>query len=113
GRKSQGAATPEGKERSRAAHMRHGFYSQGREEALAALGEDPAALAALIESAYAEFQPASDFQDRLTERMARLWWRMERAERLQESLAVQQLKENQRRREEAATEVCRKRAPAM
>ncbi|MGD0226167.1 MAG: hypothetical protein ABSF71_27865, partial [Terriglobia bacterium] len=46
GRQSREAATPEGKERSRAAHLRHGFYSQQREEALCALGEDPAELAA-------------------------------------------------------------------
>ena len=30
GRQSRGAATPQGKERSRAAHLRHGFYSQQR-----------------------------------------------------------------------------------
>ena len=113
GRKSRGAATPEGKERSRAAHLRHGLYSQGREEALTALGEDPAALAALIDSTHEELQPTSDFQARISERMARLWWRMERAERLQESLAVQQLKAIQQRREEAALEVRQKSLPAL
>ena len=108
GRQSRGAVTAEGKERSRAAHLRHGFYSQGREEALAALGEDPAALAALIESTHAEFQPASDFQARLTERMARLWWRMERAERIQESLAARQVQEHAEHRAALAREVRQK-----
>ena len=108
GRQSHGAATPEGKERSRAAHLRHGFYAAGREEALAALGEDPAALAALLASTEAEFRPTSDFQARLTARLARLWWRMERAERLQESLAVQQGQEHARLRAQRAREVRQK-----
>jgi hypothetical protein len=113
GRQSRGAATPEGKERSRAAHLRHGFYSQGREEALAALGEDPAALAALIEDTHEEWQPANNFQARVAERMARLWWRMERAERVQESLVVQQLVANQQRRQDAARKVRQKGVPAI
>ena len=113
GGSSRGAATAEGKERSRAAHLRHGFYSSGREEALAALGEDPAALAALIASTHAEFRPASDFQARLSERLARLWWRMERAERLQESLAVELMHANQQRRNAAAMELRRQGVPAI
>jgi hypothetical protein len=50
-RQSQGAVTPEGKERARAANLRHGGYSQIRDEALAALGENPAELAALLAGA--------------------------------------------------------------
>jgi len=111
GRQSRGAATPQGKERSRAAHLRHGFYSQQREEALRALGEDPAELAALIESTRAEWRPTSDFQDRLTERMARLWWRTERAERIQESLAARKMEERQKRRQERALELRYRLAP--
>ncbi|MGO8814358.1 MAG: hypothetical protein ACLQVG_06770 [Terriglobia bacterium] len=105
GRQSRGAATPQGKERSRAAHLRHGFYSQQREEALRALGEDPAELAALIESMRAEWRPTSDFQERLTERMARLWWRTERAERMQESLIAREMQEHQKRRHERVQEL--------
>jgi hypothetical protein len=105
GRQSRGASTPAGKERSRAAHLRHGFYSQQREEALGALGEDPAELAALIASTREEWQPTSDFQERLTERMARLWWRTERAERIQESLAAREMEEHQKRRRERVQEI--------
>jgi len=111
GRQSRGAATPQGKERSRAAHLRHGFYSQQREEALRALGEDPAELAALIASTREEWRPTSDFQDRLTERMARLWWRTERAERIQESLAARKMEERQKRRQERALELRYRLAP--
>ena len=105
GRQSRGAATAAGKERSRAAHLRHGFYSQQREEALGALGEDPAELAALIESTRAQWRPTSDFQERLTERMARLWWRTERAERMQESLIAAEMREHQKRRHERVQEL--------
>jgi hypothetical protein len=105
GRQSRGAATAAGKERSRAAHLRHGFYSQQREEALRALGEDPAELAALIASTRAEWRPTSDFQERITERMARLWWRTERAERMQESLIAWEMQEHQKRRHERLQEL--------
>ncbi len=105
GRQSRGAATAAGKERSRAAHLRHGFYSQQREEALRALGEDPAELAALIASTRAQWQPTNDFQERIAERMARLWWRTERAERMQESLIVWEMQEHQKRRHERAQEL--------
>ena len=105
GRQSHGAATPAGKERSRAAHLRHGFYSQQREEALCAFGEDPAELAAVIESTRAEWRPATDFQERMTERMARLWWRTERAERIQESLTARAMQEHKKRRHEQALEL--------
>ena len=88
GRKSLGATTAEGKERSRAANLRHGYYSQIGDEALAALGEDPALLADLIAGAYEEWQPASGQQAWMVERMARLQWRLQRAERIQISLAA-------------------------
>jgi hypothetical protein len=84
GNKSRGAATPEGKERARAAHLRHGFYAQGRDEALRALGEDPADLDALIASAHEDWRPTGPFQASVVERLARLAWRMERAERVLE-----------------------------
>ncbi len=91
GRKSRGATTPAGKERARASNLRHGYYSVIRDEAIEALGEDPARLRALIDSAYEEWRPQSDYQSALVERTARLLWRMDRAERLQESLAVEQV----------------------
>ena len=88
GRQSRGAATPEGKERSRAANLRHGIYSQMSDEALPALGEDPAELAVLIEGAYEQWRPANASQAQMVERLARLQWRMDRAERRQDNLAA-------------------------
>ncbi len=91
GRQSQGATTEEGKERSRAANLKHGYYSQLRDEALIALGEDPAALKALIAGAYEQFEPANPMQAAMAEHLAHLHWRMLRAERLQESSMVLQI----------------------
>ena len=103
GRQSRGAATTEGKERTRAANLRHGFYSQARGEALRALGEDPAELRALIEDARASWRPADGFQARIAERLGRLQWRMDRAERMQESLAARLMQQRQKRRQLKAT----------
>ena len=100
GRKSRGAATAAGKERARAANLRHGFYSQISDEALEALGEDPAVLAALIEGAHEQWRPANSYQAGLAERLARLQWRMDRAERRQVNLEVQHIRQVERRRRE-------------
>jgi hypothetical protein len=113
GRLARGAATAEGKERSRAAHLRHGFYSQGREEALRALGEDPAELAALIEAAHEEWRPTNAFQGHIAERLARLLWRMERAERMQESLAARQMRQHEKHRKQVALELRYKVVPQI
>jgi hypothetical protein len=91
GRLSHGPATPEGIERIRAANLRHGFYSQVQGEALRALGEDPAEFEHLLESLVETWQPASEFESRLVTRLARALWRMERGDRIQESMAVSQL----------------------
>jgi len=93
GRKSRGAATPEGKERARAANLRHGVYSRIRDEALTALGEDPAELAALIEGGYEQWRPANGFQANVVEQLAHLQWRLQRAARMQETLAAEHIKE--------------------
>ena len=91
GRLSHGPATPEGIERIRAANLRHGFYSQAQGEALRALGEDPTEFEHLLESLIETWQPASEFESRLVTRLARALWRMERGDRIQESMAVSQL----------------------
>jgi hypothetical protein len=89
GRKSRGSVSPEGKERARAANLRHGMYSKLRDEALTSLGEDPALLATLIDGAYEQWRPANDSQAQIVEHLARLQWRMDRAERMQDNLAAQ------------------------
>jgi hypothetical protein len=55
------------------------------------LGEDPAEFEHLLESLIATWQPADEFESRLMTRLARALWRMERGDRVQESMAVAQL----------------------
>jgi len=99
GRLSRGPATPEGRERIRAANTRHGFYAQGNGEALRALGEDPADFERLVESLIESWQPVDGFEERLVMRLARALWRMERSDRVQESIAVRQLERQAERRD--------------
>ncbi len=89
GRQSHGATTPDGKERIRAANLKHGYYSKVREQALLALGEDPADLAALMAGAKQQWEPANDEQISMVEEMVRLRWRIRRSERLQQSTAAE------------------------
>jgi hypothetical protein len=85
GRQSRGASTPQGKERARAANLRHGYYSKINDQALTALGEDPQALAALIDGAHEQWRPANPHQAWITERLARLQWKIDRSDRMQEN----------------------------
>jgi hypothetical protein len=95
-RRSQGPETPEGVERIRAGSLRHGFYSQKADEALVALGEDPAELADLLASLLEFWAPKNAFAKRLVERQCRALWRMERADRIQESQTVMRVEEARR-----------------
>ena len=61
GRRSHGPATPEGRERIRAAHTRHGFYSQAEAMALTCLGEDPADLERLRRNLHRQLAASQPF----------------------------------------------------
>ena len=102
---SHGAATAEGKERARAANLRHGYYSEMRDQALVALGEDPEGLAALAEGARQQFRPTNAYQEWITGRIASLQWRIQRSERLQESKAAAHIRRAEEKRREAAEEL--------
>ncbi len=105
GRKSRGATTTEGKERIRAANLKHGYYSKLRAEALVSLGEDPREFAALIAGAHEQFEPANAFQVDLVNQLAGLRWRMRRAERVQESATVRKIQALEAKRRSTALQV--------
>lgn len=90
-RLSNGPATPEGLERMRSSKIRHGFYSSQGSEALRVLGEDPEEFGRLFQSLHNAWQPTDDGQQALVKRLARLLWRLDRADRIQESMAVCQV----------------------
>jgi hypothetical protein len=96
GRQSQGPATPEGAERCHDAAVRHGFYSKRTNEALRVLGEDPTELEQLLESLRATWQPSDAFQERLVQCLGLAIWRLERSNRVQDSIAVKQVREMNR-----------------
>jgi hypothetical protein len=87
---SHGPVTPEGRERIRAALLRHGFDVQAEVMALRSLGEEPARFQDLLEGLWEEFQPVGSFQEGLVIRLARATWLMNRADRMQEGYAVRQ-----------------------
>jgi len=89
---SHGPATPEGRARIRDAHLRHGFYSKSDEVALRALGEDPDDFRELLEGLRDDRKAAGALRKRLGEHMARSFWRMRRADRMQEGFALRQAK---------------------
>jgi hypothetical protein len=101
GRKSRGAVTPAGKARAAKANLRHGLYSEAPEEVLVALGEDPAEYARLLNSL--ESNLAEGLESQLVRRVARTLWRMQRAERMQDGLAVKRVRSGLQKEELAVT----------
>jgi hypothetical protein len=88
-----GPMMPEGRERIRAAHLRHGFYVKAEEVALRSLGEDPAQFQELLDGLWEEFSPAGSLQEGLVIRLTRAMWLMNRADRMQEGYALRQAKD--------------------
>ncbi len=97
---SHGPATDEGRERIRAAHLRHGFYANEEEVALRALGEEPAYFQELLEGLWETYHPSDAAQEGLVIRLARATWLMNRADRMQEGYAVRQAQDVSRGRQD-------------
>jgi len=72
---STGPKTPAGKARAARNSVRHGAYS----EALTTLLESPEDYAALHAGLVADLRPQGSIEENLVDRMASLWWRMNRA----------------------------------
>ncbi len=89
GPQSRGAVTPAGKARAAQANLRHGFYSEAPQEVLTALGEDQAEYNRLLKSL--ESNLAEGLESQLVRGIARTLWRMQRAERMQDGLAVKRV----------------------
>ncbi|MGD1155033.1 MAG: hypothetical protein ABSA41_04325 [Terriglobia bacterium] len=90
---AHGPATAKGRERIRAAHLRHGFYAQAEEVALRALGEDPAQFQELLGRLWEKWNPTDALQEKLVARLARAVWRLDRSDRMQEGYALRQAKD--------------------
>jgi hypothetical protein len=88
GNLSLGPVSPEGKARSGAARLRHGFYAKVEDAALRSFGEDPAELEELLAGLHEEFAPSSALQQRLVQRLAQVLMAMDRSHRAQEGQAL-------------------------
>jgi hypothetical protein len=102
GSKSQGAVTPEGKARVAAANLRHGFYSQARDYALEALGEDPQEYRDMMESLVEDLEPRKGLESQLVLRMGGTLWQMQRAERMREGVAIKLIQQQTQIQERVA-----------
>jgi hypothetical protein len=85
--------TAGGRERIRAALLRHGYDVQAEEVAMRALGEDPAQFQELLEVLWEEWNPSGGLQEGLVIQLAQATWLMNRAIRMQEGYAVRQAQE--------------------
>ena len=93
GKLTHGPATPEGRERIRAANTRHGLYSKAEAVALACMGEDPAELEGLRHNLHDDSQASAALRKELAEHLVQVVWRWKRAGRSQEGFALRLAKE--------------------
>ena len=96
---SKGPATPDGRERIRKANLRHGFYSQSQEAAARVLGEDPLEFRRLREGLRGKTTGAGTLEEQITDRLARAFLLLNRADRMQEGYALQKAREEDCKRE--------------
>ncbi len=101
GTRSHGPRTPQGKARSAAGPLRHGYFSKSAAVALTALGEDSAEFKRRFQSLIDTYQPADPLQMALVYRLMRALWRMERFDRMAESATVNFLTAAERKTNQA------------
>jgi hypothetical protein len=90
---THGPVTEEGRDRIRAAHLRHGYYARAERIALRSLGEEPEKFQDLLQGLWETYNPTDAAQKGMVIRLARATWQMNRVDRAQEGCAVRQAQE--------------------
>ena len=89
---STGPRTEEGKARSSQNALKHGCFSRDLKRAAERLGEDRAEFDNFAADLTAEYQPEGPEETLLVDRMAALWWRMQRLAAQQQVYLAESLK---------------------
>jgi len=89
---STGPRTPEGKATSSLNALKHGLFSRNFDLAAGPLKEDRAEFDAFAAALVAEYQPEGAEESLLVDRMAALWWRLQRLAAQQQAYLAERLK---------------------
>ncbi len=73
------------------ADFRQGFFTGSRYEILLALGEEPEEYQRMMESLLEDLQPRPGLESHLAEQMGETFWRMRRAQRIRDGLALKSI----------------------
>jgi len=84
-------STPEAEPNSPVANFRQGFFTESRYEVLLALGEEPQEYQRMMESLLEDLQPRRGLESHLVEQMGETFWRMRRAQRMRDGLALKSI----------------------
>jgi len=91
GQPLQDPTMPEAQVSSAVARFRQGFYTEAEYGVLLALGEEPNDYQRMMESLLEDLQPRGGLESQLVEQMGQTFWRMRRAQRMQDGLALKRL----------------------
>ena len=98
-----GATTPEAEVTPAVADFRQGFCTGSRYELLMALGEEPKEYQRMMESLLEDLEPRRGLESHLVEQMGETFWRMRRAQRMRDGLALKSIQRKVQGEEMVAT----------
>jgi hypothetical protein len=97
------ATTPQPEVTPAVADFRQGILTESRYEILLALGEDPKDYQRMMESLLEDLQPRRGLETHLVEQMGETFWRMRRAQRMRDGLALKSIQRKVQGEERVAT----------
>jgi predicted HAD superfamily Cof-like phosphohydrolase len=98
-----GATTPEAQVLPAVAEFRQKFLTESRLGFLMALGEEPKEYQQMMESLLEDLQPRQGLESHLVEQMGETFWRMRRAQRVRDGLALRSIQSKVQGEEMMAT----------